>query len=202
VSTTFEHRRAAAVAFLVEHGADRTPHVFGDLLLHLTGVEDLVRAWGGSDLLALVALGHATYGTDGFEPHILELSERAVLAETIGPEAEDLVYFYASCDRAAFYPQLQDAGSEFGDLTFVDRFTGIERVPSPDYVIRFVDLTYANEAELAASSPGGPAEWTWLAEFCRLTRRWATPDFFTGAAALLEMEGPGPGSNVTAEPVR
>ena len=202
MSTTYERRRAAAVEFLVEHGADREPHLFGDLLSHLTGVEDLVRRWGDTDLLALAALGHATYGTDGFEPHILELSDRAVLAETIGPEAEDLVYFYASCDRDAFYPQLEDPDSGFEDLSFRDRFTGIERVPPPDSVTRFVDLTYANEAELAASSPGGPAEWTWLAEFCRLTHRWATPDFFTGAAALLQMDGGGPGSNVATEPVR
>jgi len=136
MSTTYERRRAAAVEFLVEHGADREPHLFGDLLSHLTGVEDLVRRWGDTDLLALAALGHATYGTDGFEPHILELSDRAVLAETIGPEAEDLVYFYASCDRDAFYPQLEDPDSGFEDLSFRDRFTGIERVPPPDSVTR------------------------------------------------------------------
>ncbi len=129
MSTTFEHRRAAAVAFLRHHGADTTPHLFGDLLSHLTGVEDLVRAWGGTDLLALAALGHATYGTDGFEPHILELSDRAVLAETIGPEAEDLVYFYDSCDRDDFYPQLEAPDTTLADLRFRDRFTGTECRP-------------------------------------------------------------------------
>jgi hypothetical protein len=55
-------------------------------------------------------------------------------------------------------------------------------------VTLFVDLTYANEVELAASSPGGPAEWTWLADFCRETSRWASPAFSDGAAGLLQPE--------------
>jgi hypothetical protein len=99
------------------------------------------------------------------------------------------VYFYASCDRDAFYPHLSDPARGPGDLTFVDRFTGSECTPAGGDVTRFVDLTYANEAELAASSPGGPAEWTWLADFCRSTRRWSSPGFYAGAAALLQIPG-------------
>jgi len=189
MTATDTGRTEAALAFLRRHGADATPHLFGDLLSHLVGVETLVRAWGGSDLLALAALGHATYGTDGFEPFILELDRRSELADAIGPEAEALVYFYASCDRGAFYPQLASPDAELGDLRLLDRFTGRESEPGAGYVTLFVDLTYANEAELAASSPRGPAEWTWLADFCRDTSRWASPGFSAGAMALLQ---PGP----------
>jgi hypothetical protein len=178
-------RRAAALTFLRRHHADATPHLFGDLLTHLCGVEDLVRAWGGGDLLALAALGHATYGTDGFEPSLLELSDRPVLAAAIGADAEALVYFYASCDRDVFYPQIESPGTTPADLRFRDRFSGTGFVPSSDQVRSFVDLTYANEAELAAASPGGAAGWTWLADFCARTRRWASPRFFAGAAELL-----------------
>jgi hypothetical protein len=179
-------RRDAALDFLRAHGADDTPHIFGDLLTHLVGVEDLVRTWGGSDLLALAALGHATYGTHGFEPHLLEVDQRRVLVEVIGAEAEAFVYFYASCDRDVFYPQIVSADTQLGDLRFLDRFTGTTSTPGADDVRRFVDLTYANEVELAVSSPGGPAEWTWLAEFCRETSRWASPRFSAGAGALLQ----------------
>jgi hypothetical protein len=181
----FEVRRTAAVHFLRRHQADGTPHMFGDLLSHLEGVETLVRQWGGDDLLALAALGHATYGTDGFEPHILELDQRDELRSTIGPDAEALVYFYASCDRKHFYSQLTAPDTDLSDLSFRDRFTDTEVVPSAEYVIRFVDLTFANECELAAASPGGAAEWTWLSEFCRETQRWASPGFITGASGLL-----------------
>lgn len=188
MSTTAAERRTATIDFLRAHGAATTPHIFGDLLSHLIGVEALVRDWGGSELLALAALGHATYGTDGFEPFILERDQRSVLVGTMGEEAEALVYFYASCTRGAFYPQLIAPGSRLEDLRFRDRFSGTESAPSAKDVRLFVDLTYANEAELAASSPGGPAEWSWLADFCRDARRWSSPGFFAGAAALLGLE--------------
>ena len=178
-------RREAALAFLGRHDAGGTPHLFGDLLTHLLGTEALVREWGGSDELALAALGHATYGTDGFEPYLLPVGERAHLAEAIGEEAEELVYFYASCDRDAFYPQLVDPASAMGALTFRDRFTGEERRPERARVTQFVDLTYANEGELAASSPGGPAEWAWLADFRRRTERLASPGFAAGLRRLV-----------------
>jgi hypothetical protein len=174
------------VSFLRGHEAATTPHIFGDLLSHLVAVEGLVRLWGDSEMLALVALGHATYGTDGFEPSILPLDQRGVLAGVIGEEAEAMVYFYASCDRTAFYPQLLDAAATLRSLRFRDRFTGGEVAPSAQLVRLFVDLTYANEVELALSSPGGPGEWTWLADFCRDTSRWASPGFASGAAAALD----------------
>ncbi len=50
-----------------------------------------MRAWGGSEVLALAALGHATYVTDGFEPHLLDVTERSELAAAIGEEAQALV---------------------------------------------------------------------------------------------------------------
>ena len=85
------------------------------------------------------------------------------------------MYFYAACDRGVFYPQLASPDTELGALSFRDRFTGSLSTPSAEYVALFVDLTYANEVELACASPGGPTGWTWLADFCRDTRRWASP---------------------------
>jgi hypothetical protein len=182
-------RRDAAIGFLRRHGAASTPHIFGDLLSHLLGVETLVRSWGGSDTVALAALGHATYGTHGFEPYILERDHRSELVDAIGPEAEALVYFYASCDRDAFYPQLTSSLTDPGELRFVDRFAAKSSTPTVEYVTLFVDLTFANEVELAVASPGGPAGWTWLADFCRDAGRWASPSFAAGASALLQPDG-------------
>jgi hypothetical protein len=185
--TTFDQRREAAIEFLRRHAADRTPHLFGDLLTHLEGTEQLVRDWGGSALMALAALGHATYGTDGFDPHLLEVADRPLLADVIGTDAEALVYFYASCDRDHFYPQLVAPATTLEDLQFRDRFTGQTGPVTRRDVTDFVDLTYANEGELAATSPGGPAEWTWLAEFAHRTERWASPRFFEGLSTLVHV---------------
>jgi hypothetical protein len=185
VTATPVDHRTGALEFLQDHGAATTPHIFGDLLTHLIGVEALARQWGGSELLCLAALGHATYGTHGFEPYILERDRRSVLAAVIGEDAEALVYFYASCDRGSFYPQIQSPDTVLAHLRFRDRFTGVETAPSAEQVTQFVDLTYANETELAAASPGGPLEWTWLADFCRRTGRWASPGFLAGASSIL-----------------
>jgi hypothetical protein len=189
VTAPYADQREAAIEFLRRHGAATTPHIFGDLLSHLLGVESLVRTWGGSDVLALAALGHATYGTHGFEPSILERDNRSELVDAIGPEAEAFVYFYASCDRDAFYPQLTSPVTGRGDLRFLDRFDASQREPSAEYVTLFVDLTFANEVELAVASPGGPGRWTWLADFCRDAGRWASPSFAAGATAVLHPDG-------------
>ena len=180
MTTTARNARGATLAFLDAHQAGVTPHLFGDLLTHLLGTE----APGGSELLAMAALGHAAYGTDGFEEHFLSTAERPALAAVIGNEAEALVYFSASCDPDVFYPQLE-SGIGSAELSFRDRFTGACFTPARDLVTHFVDFTYADEEEPAASSPGGPAEWTWLADFRRRTRQWATPGFTAGLGGLL-----------------
>ncbi len=46
VTETTADRRRAVVEFLRAHGADGTPHIFGDLLSHLVGVETLVARLG------------------------------------------------------------------------------------------------------------------------------------------------------------
>jgi hypothetical protein len=56
-------------------------------------------------------------------------------------------------------------------------------------VTLFVDLTFANEVELAVASPGGPVGWAWLADFCRDAGRWASPGFAAGANAFLHPDG-------------
>ena len=61
MTTTAADRRAQVLEFLRRHDADTTPHIFGDLLTHLLGTEELVRAWDGSEPLALAALGQDVY---------------------------------------------------------------------------------------------------------------------------------------------
>ncbi len=91
---------------------------------------------------------HAFYGTDGFALTLLDLDQRAVLANAIGEEAEDLVYLYASCDRKASYRSLAEP-----DGKFVDRFTGEQTRPTIEQRQDFAELTAANELDIAAISP-------------------------------------------------
>ncbi|POM26833.1 hypothetical protein BTM25_12410 [Actinomadura rubteroloni] len=129
----------AARALLAERGAGTVPHPGGTLAAHLDRVHATLTAWGARPELRLAGLCHAFYGTDGFPR---ALGRRDELAPVIGPDAEALVYFYASCDRAFSYPRLVDGG------TFRDRFTGAVSVPDTAARRDFAELTVANELDV------------------------------------------------------
>jgi hypothetical protein len=116
-------------------------------LAHLQRTAAMLADWRASETLCIAGLCHAAYGTDGFNQALLELSERARLARAIGAAAEDLVYFYASCDREFTYAGLVD-----GTLGFRDRFTGTVSVPERDRMRQFMELTFANEIDVARHS--------------------------------------------------
>ncbi|MEU8890361.1 DUF6817 domain-containing protein [Streptomyces sp. NPDC048442] len=134
----------AALRLLREHGADTLDHPGGTLLAHLERVQQQLARWGARPALQLAGLCHAFYGTDGFAPVLLPPDRREPLRAAIGPEAEAVVHFYASCDRRATYPVLTDPA-----MRFTDRFTGIGRVPARQEKQDFAELTAANELDIA-----------------------------------------------------
>jgi hypothetical protein len=135
--------RDEAVAFLEERGAGQVEHLASDLLTHLFGTEQKARSLGASEPVALAALCHAAYGTDGFAPKLLELDERQALRDAIGDEAEAHVYRYASCDRSATYPHLGAA-----PMVLADRFTEeVHPLTAPE-AEAFALVTAANELDL------------------------------------------------------
>ncbi|MDG4862930.1 hypothetical protein P8605_32805 [Streptomyces sp. T-3] len=136
-----------AISLLKEYGAETTKHSGGTLLTHLQRVEALLVEWGARPVLATAGLCHAFYGTDGLPLVLLELSERDRLVSAVGTEVEELVYFYASCDRKASYPSL--AAEDASTVTFRDRFTGESFTPALQQRRDFAELTVANELDLA-----------------------------------------------------
>lgn len=138
---------ARALALLGSAGAAAIDHPGGTLLAHLQRVSALLAAWGARPELVAAGLCHAFYGTDGFDVVLLGLDRRAELAEAIGGEAEELVYFYASCDREASHGTLAEPGAEFRD-----RFTGRRTRPTLARRRDFAELTVANELDIATVS--------------------------------------------------
>jgi hypothetical protein len=136
-----------ALKLLKSAGAETIDHPGGTLLAHLQRVSTLLATWNARPALVSAGLCHAFYGTDGFAVALLELDRRAVLAKAIGAEAEELVYFYASCDRKASYRTLAEP-----DAVFTDRFTGERIQPSLHQRRDFAELTAANELDIAAVS--------------------------------------------------
>lgn len=156
---------AKAMAILQAAGAESIEHPGGTLPAHLQRVSDLLASWGARPALVSAGLCHAFYGTDGFPVALLDLERRPELVDAIGAEAEELVYFYASCDRKASYRGLTD-----DDGTFVDRFACTQTHPSLEARRDFAELTAANELDIAAISPESRARYG--ADLLDLFTRW------------------------------
>jgi len=180
--STADGCRRRALAFLDDHGARGIAHVNGTLLEHLVGTERLLRSWGAADALALAGLCHAAYGTDGFERSLVPIEHRHALADAVGAVVEESVYFYASCDRTAVYPQL--ARGE--PVVFRDRFTGRVFVAPEDRLRDFVDLTLANECEIAVVGAAAPTAPDWLVDLCAGFAGRAGPGVRHGVRRLLD----------------
>lgn len=171
----------AARELLAGRGAGTIAHPGGTLLAHLERVRGILTAWGNDPVVQLAGLCHASYGTDGFDTALVELSERDTVAETIGADAERLVYLYGSCERATTYPALSAQ-----PVAFRDRFTGTTVFPDDVALRAFAEITVANELDVTEHNPAlagriGP----WL---LRLVADWSpllTPATRAGCAARL-----------------
>lgn len=133
------------LARLNDLGANKLNHINGDLEKHLRGTYDLLKSWGNTNDLCFAGLYHAAYGTDGFPEQLATLDQRKVIAEIIGTQAEEIVYFYSACDRPHTYHQIINEDKP----TYKDRFTGIVFTPSKTMLASFCELTFANELEIA-----------------------------------------------------
>ncbi|MGW5422120.1 DUF6817 domain-containing protein [Streptomyces sp. NPDC003943] len=175
---------AAARDLLTRRGAATLPHPGGTLLAHLERVESRLAAWGGRSDLRLAGLCHAFYGTDGFAESLLPLERRGELAAAIGTEAEELVHFYASCDREFSYGRLAAE-----DGPFRDRFSDTTFLPTARRRADFAELTAANELDLAAANP--EFRTAWGGPLLRLFTRWRprlSERAFADARALLVLD--------------
>ena len=130
---------------LVAQGANRIEHPGGTLLDHVTRVRALLEQWGARRALQSAGLCHAFYGTDGFHTALLDLSQRNELRHMIGEEVEQIVYLYASCDRRYAYLRLAAVTLD----EFRDRLTGAILTPSRQSLSDFMELTFANELDIA-----------------------------------------------------
>ena len=140
-----------ALAGLERLGAAALPHVDGDLLTHLQGTHDVLRRWGAAEPVCVAGLYHAVYGTAGFSDQLLPVERRSELAALIGPEAEQLVYLFAACDRGDFYTRLARRRQP---LRLRSRFSGKEFETDAATVAALCELTLANELDLVLRAQG------------------------------------------------
>ena len=175
--------RSHVVSFLTACGAGLEPHRRGAILEHLEGTEGVLRSWNAREPLVLAGLCHAVYGTDGLIDPLVPLDERHRLAEVVGDEAEQIVYFYASCDRAFVYPQFGTGET----IRYRDRFTQRELEPREEELRDFVELTWANAVDVVEGSP--EEDWrTELAPFFLASAPFASEAARNAMSTLLDLD--------------
>lgn len=119
-------------------------HVNGELIFHLQNTYSYLSSWGNREALCIAGLYHAVYSTDGYEKQLIDISHRSKIIDLIGIEAENIVYYYAACDRNYFYSRIGNK-----NLFYRNRFTEAENSLELQLFCDLLELTFANELEIA-----------------------------------------------------
>jgi hypothetical protein len=136
-------------------GAGEFQHLNGSLAAHLRGTEALLAQWGARPALRQAGLYHAVYGTDGYQPALLDLTHRQQIQALLGEEAEALAYLYGAADRGRFYPRIGTPAQ----CLFSDRFKQADHEISPGQLADLCELVMANELEIASGSEAFRAQY-------------------------------------------
>ena len=105
------------IEFLKKIGSDTVSHENQTLLEHLIAVYDLLKKWGAPKYIQDAGLFHSVYGTTYFKPKIIK--DRDVVRESIGEEAEELVYLFCSIKHPRAYNIKSIKDKNYQNIYFV-----------------------------------------------------------------------------------
>jgi hypothetical protein len=171
---------AGVLSLLDQRGAGGIEHPGGTLLAHLIRVSHRLSRLSAVPGLQVVGLAHASYGTDRFRLALLDRSDRSVLRELIGSDAEQLVYRYAGCDRGRTWRPLAQTHRVWS------RFDGTSHTLDAAELRAFVDLCMVIELDILTHSPTLAAKHA--GAFASLFNSWrdlASPAVLTEASTVL-----------------
>ncbi|GKY97464.1 hypothetical protein MPSEU_000704800 [Mayamaea pseudoterrestris] len=85
---------------LKERGAHRCWHKHSTFLEHLIGVHNILRGWNESEIAGRVALFHSAYSNSYVNLALYDPNtERDIMKELVGDQAEELVHMFCIIDR-------------------------------------------------------------------------------------------------------
>jgi hypothetical protein len=91
-----------SVQILKRRRAHKCWHKHSTFLDHLLGVHHILRLWGQSPIVGRIGLLHSAYSNSYVNLALFDpATERPIMRDMIGHEAEELVYTYCSIDRQA-----------------------------------------------------------------------------------------------------
>jgi len=132
---------------LAELGAAEFQHLNGPLIAHLEGTYQFLKDWGNRQELCRAGLYHAVYGTVAFDKILVSVAKRHQIADVIGKEAENIVYYYSACDRDNLYVQI----GQSDEINYRNRFTGNTEILTRAMLSDLLELTLANELEIVTN---------------------------------------------------
>jgi len=119
----------AAFDFLRGRPGATVRHSGSTLIEHLAGVRDKLKAWQCRPAVCLAGLYHSIYGTENFRPQTVSVTERPVVAQVIGAEAEQLAYLFCMLNVRGFIAEIEaDLASPERRLRDSDRMSGGEKL--------------------------------------------------------------------------
>ena len=152
-------------AALEGFGASRAPHGGGrNLYEHLLGTRDLLKAWGTSLDIQNAGLFHSIYSTEIYKTQLLPYSQRVVLRDLIGDQAEKLAYLFSIIARRDIF-RMAASASTLKSGSFM-----LETIPSGDASGIKIEVTageltallilhLANRVEQKSSREPEPGPW-------------------------------------------
>jgi hypothetical protein len=94
---TMSDSTSTKIEFLKKMGTNETSHSGGILLDHLVGVSEILKEMNAPKYVQDAGLFHSIYGTAVF--HHQTVSDRQVVQDLIGEEAEHLAYLFCVLGR-------------------------------------------------------------------------------------------------------
>jgi pimeloyl-ACP methyl ester carboxylesterase len=196
--TEVDRDYADAIALLTARGAASVAHPGGTLLAHMRRTAGCLQSWGGGRELVSAGLCHAAYGTQGFLTPLIGIANRAVLRESIGDEAEAIVYAYCALDRAhqsAAEPDRPRA------CELRDRFNGEYWNPSERMRRQLAELSVANELDLVQNAPLAREELSAIAALIRAAAPWLSEAAWSAALSEPRLrDALGPAAAASCDP--
>jgi hypothetical protein len=156
-------------------------HPGGTLAEHLERVRERLARLGAREDLELAGLGHAVYGTDGFDVQLVTIAHREAVRDMLGPEVELIIYRYGAVDRAKTWRGLPASGQLW------NRFESSVETLQPDDLRDLADLTTVNEVDVLEHSAETAQKYS--AYFADLFTSWrpiTSPAVSDDAHAVLE----------------
>lgn len=122
-------QNSEALNFLLVRPGAQVRHSGTTLMEHLVGVYDKLMSWQCRTVVCLAGLYHSVYGTENFHKQTISISERPLVQQVIGGEAERLAHLFCMLNVRRFITEIEtDLASAGGELGNDDRLSAADKL--------------------------------------------------------------------------